>query len=138
MQPRGVIGRLKVNLMTSLKAWAEALKHEVMALISAIGDPAVTWPARILSIAIIAYAVSPIDLIPDFIPVIGYLDDLILIPLAIALVVRLIPAEVLETHRTRALTMTIPPRLKIAGAVFVVAMWIIAGWWMLSWFWMTA
>lgn len=130
MHLKGVVERLR--------AWAEALKREVMALISAIGDPAVSWPARILSITIIAYAVSPIDLIPDFIPVIGYLDDLILIPLAIAVVVRMIPAEVLSAHRMRARTMTIPPRLKIAGAVFVVAMWMIAGWWILSWFLMTA
>lgn len=116
-----------------MKAWAAALKREVMALISAIGDPAVSWPARILALAIIAYAVSPIDLIPDFIPVIGYLDDLILIPLGLALVVRLIPAEVLSVHRARADTMTIPPKLKTVGAMFVVAMWGIAVVWMLSW-----
>lgn len=130
MQSTGLIEGLK----SSLKAWAAALKREVMALISAIGDPAVSWPARILAVAIIAYAVSPIDLIPDFIPVIGYLDDLILIPLAIALVRRLIPAAVLSVHRTRADTMAIPSTLKRAGAVFVVAMWVLAGVWMLSWF----
>ena len=130
MQSTGLIEGLKA----SLKARVAALKREVTALISAIGDPAVTWPARILAVTIIAYAVSPIDLIPDFIPVIGFLDDLILIPLAIALVVKLIPADVLSAHRARADTMAIPSTLKRAGAVFVVAMWVMAGAWVLSWF----
>jgi uncharacterized membrane protein YkvA (DUF1232 family) len=74
-----------------LKRWAGTLKRDVHALYLASRDPRVPWYAKAIGIAVAAYAASPIDLIPDFIPVIGYLDDLIIVPLGIALVIRLIP-----------------------------------------------
>lgn len=79
-----------------------ALKVEVYALYLAYQDPRVSWPARIFAACVVAYAVSPIDLIPDPIPVLGYLDDLILVPLGIWLALKMIPAEALAEARIRA------------------------------------
>jgi uncharacterized membrane protein YkvA (DUF1232 family) len=84
------------------KAKARKLKQEVYALYLVSKDRRVPWYARVAAIVVVAYAFSPIDLIPDPIPVLGYLDDLILIPLGIALVIKLIPAEVLQDCREKA------------------------------------
>lgn len=81
---------------------AAQLKAETYALYLAYRDPRVPWYARALAAVIVGYAFSPIDLIPDFIPVLGYLDDLVLIPLGVALLLRLIPAEVMAECRARA------------------------------------
>ena len=89
-------------MLRRVKDWALALKREVMAIYLASRDPRVAWYSKALAVAVAAYALSPIDLIPDFIPVLGYLDDLIVVPLGIALVVRLIPPEVMEEYRVRA------------------------------------
>jgi uncharacterized membrane protein YkvA (DUF1232 family) len=88
-------------------------------------DPGVPWYARILAIAVAGYALSPIDLIPDFIPVIGYLDDLIIVPLGIWLVVSLIPKEVMAEYRAKAIEVGQRPRSKIA-AIVIIAIWIFA------------
>lgn len=79
-----------------------ALKTDVYALYLAHRDPRIPWYAKALAACIVGYAFSPVDLIPDFIPVLGYLDDIILIPLGIALVIRMIPKEVLEEYRKKA------------------------------------
>lgn len=84
-----------------LKDRARHLKREVAALGLAVQDARTPWVARILAAAVIAYAFSPVDLIPDFIPVLGYLDDLIIIPAGIALAIRLIPAEVMADAHLR-------------------------------------
>src|SRR6476619_3917116 len=78
------------------------LKRESLVVWYAARDPRLPWPVRLLALAVAAYALSPIDLIPDFIPVLGYLDDLVLVPLGIALVVKLTPAPVLADARVRA------------------------------------
>ena len=78
-----------------------------------------------LAVAVAAYALSPIDLIPDFIPVLGYLDDLIIVPLGVALVVRLIPPEVMEEYRIRATDSQGTP-VSLAGATAIVLVWIVA------------
>ncbi|HNS51777.1 MAG TPA: YkvA family protein [Anaerolineae bacterium] len=86
-------------------AWrqkAEQLQKETYALYLAYRDPRVPWIARVWSACVVAYALSPIDLIPDFIPVLGYLDDLVLIPLGISLALRMIPPEVMVDSRARA------------------------------------
>ena len=88
--------------LSALKQRAHALKAETYALYLAARDPRTPWYAKLLVAGIVAYALSPIDLIPDFIPVLGYLDDLILIPLGIALAIRLIPDPVLLQCRARA------------------------------------
>ena len=89
-------------MLDQWKSWARGLRREVYALFLACKDRRVPWYARLLAGAVVAYAFSPIDLIPDFIPVLGYLDDLLLIPLGIALVIRLIPAPVLADCRAEA------------------------------------
>ena len=84
------------------RQWARGLKREVFALYLAYRDPRVPWYARVVAGVVVAYAFSPIDLIPDFIPVLGYLDDLLLVPLGIALAIRLIPPTVLAESRAAA------------------------------------
>src|SRR6478672_4265846 len=96
-------------MLGQLKIWARALRRDVHALYLAARDPRVPWYAKALAIAVAAYATSPIDLIPDFIPVLGYLDDLIIVPLGLALAIRLVPPHVLEECRARA-------REELAGA----------------------
>jgi uncharacterized membrane protein YkvA (DUF1232 family) len=98
-----------MTLMNNLRRRARALKTETLALYLAVRDPRVPWYAKLLAAAVVAYALSPIDLIPDFIPILGYLDDLIIVPLGIAAVLRMIPLEVMEDCRERA-------RIELAGA----------------------
>jgi uncharacterized membrane protein YkvA (DUF1232 family) len=108
-----------------LKAWARRLIRDVHAIYFAAGDPRVPWYVRILAIAVAGYALSPIDLIPDFIPVIGYADDLIIVPLGIWLVVSLIPKEVMAECRAKAIEAGQRPRSKTA-AIVIIAIWIFA------------
>lgn len=105
-----------------LKARARRLKLEVHALYLASRDHRVPWHARALAVVIVAYAFSPIDLIPDPIPVLGYLDDLILIPLGIALVIKLIPAEVLQECREKAALARTDgkPKNWVAGGIIIL------------------
>jgi uncharacterized membrane protein YkvA (DUF1232 family) len=107
------------------KAKARKLKLEVYALYIASKDRRVPWYARVVAVAVVAYAFSPIDLIPDPIPVLGYLDDLILIPLGIALVIKLIPAEVMQDCREKAaLTMQAgKPKNWVAGGI-IILIWV--------------
>jgi uncharacterized membrane protein YkvA (DUF1232 family) len=91
-----------VGVIDSLKKRSRRLKAEVYGLYYAARDPRTPWYAKALAAGIVAYALSPIDLIPDFVPVLGYLDDLILIPLGISLTLKLIPGEVLSESRARA------------------------------------
>jgi uncharacterized membrane protein YkvA (DUF1232 family) len=91
-----------MNLLDRLKEQARHLKAELYALYLAYRDPRVPWYARVFAAGVVAYAISPIDLIPDFIPVLGYLDDLILVPLGIMLALRMIPPEVMSECRERA------------------------------------
>lgn len=88
------------------------------------GDPRAPWYAKVLAAAIVAYALSPLDLVPDVIPVLGYLDDLILIPIGVLLVRRLVPGHVLDECRTRAQTMTEKP-VSRAGAGLVIGIWLL-------------
>ena len=101
------------------------LKRESLVVWYAARDPRLPWHVRLLALAVAAYALSPIDLIPDFIPVLGYLDDLLLIPLGIALVVKLTPREVLADARERAAHAAQRPVSRIA-AVVIVLLWIAA------------
>jgi len=89
-------------LVERWKGWARGLKVETYALYLAYRDPRVPWYARAFAICVVGYAFSPIDLIPDFIPVLGYLDDLILVPVGIWLALRMIPAAVMAESRARA------------------------------------
>ena len=111
-------------MLACLRSWAQALKRDVFALYLAMRDPRVPWPAKVLAGMVAAYAFSPIDLIPDFIPLFGYLDDLILLPLGILLVIHMIPRPVMDDLRRQATTRIDerPPR-SIAAAVVIVALW---------------
>jgi uncharacterized membrane protein YkvA (DUF1232 family) len=108
-----------------LRGWAKALKRDVVALWLAARDPAVPLGAKLLAGAVAAYALSPIDLIPDFVPVLGYLDDLILVPAGIWLAMRLIPPDRLEVHRAEA-TLRAERPVSRAGAAAIVAVWVLA------------
>lgn len=106
---------------------ARALKVEVYALYLARRDPRVPWYAKALAACVVAYALSPIDLIPDFVPVLGYLDDLVLIPLGVIVVRWLVPAEVLDECRTRA-RQGLAERKPVGwtAAAIIVAIWVAA------------
>ncbi|MFN0263512.1 YkvA family protein [Tepidamorphus sp. 3E244] len=111
--------------MGKLRDWAARLRRDATALYLAARDPRTPWCARALGIAVAAYALSPIDLIPDFIPVIGLLDDLIIVPLGIWLAVRMIPPHVLEEHRRAADAALSRPLGYVVTAV-IVLLWIAA------------
>lgn len=110
---------------------AGLLRREVLALYLACRDPRVPWYAKALAAAVVAYALSPLDLIPDFIPVLGYLDDLVLIPIGVLLVRRLVPGPVLNECRQRAQVMAEQP-VSRAGVALVIGIWllfaVVGGW----------
>ena len=109
-----------------LREWAASLKREIRALWFAIRDPETPWYARAIGAVVVAYAISPIDLIPDFIPILGYLDDLILLPLGLALLRRLIPEPVMARARAKAAEKLADKRLVSWGAAaFIVSLWLI-------------
>lgn len=110
-------------MIAAWKQRARQLKRETYALYLACRDPRVPWHAKVLAACVVAYAFSPIDLIPDPIPVLGYLDDLVLIPLGIALTLKLIPPEVMIECRERAAAVEGKPTNWAAAAV-IVAIWV--------------
>ena len=114
-----------------LKDWARIIKRDVHALHLASRDPRVPWYAKALAIVVAAYALSPIDLIPDFIPVLGSFDDVILVPLGVLLVIRLMPPEIMAEHRDLAAAATERPVSRVA-AVVIACIWIasiaLCGW----------
>ncbi len=108
------------------KAWVSSLKRNTYALYLAARDARVPIPAKLLIAAVVAYALSPIDLIPDFIPVVGYLDDMLLLPLGIRLVMRLIPREVWsECQATAARRARELPTSRTA-AMIIIMIWVVA------------
>lgn len=119
-------------MLEGIKRWARCLKRDVIALWLAARDPRTPWYAKAVAGAVAAYALSPIDLIPDFIPIFGYLDDLILVPIGIALAVRLIPSPLLTEFRAAAALRSDRPASKVA-IVVIVAAWglglAVATWW---------
>ena len=105
-----------------LRKWAKALKRQTLVVYFAARDPRTGWPVRVLALFVAAYALSPIDLIPDFIPILGYLDDLIIVPLGVMLVLRLVPPEVVRSAKEQAQTAVERP-VSRAMAVAIVAIW---------------
>jgi uncharacterized membrane protein YkvA (DUF1232 family) len=112
-------------MLTRLKDWARILKRDAHALYLAARDPRVPRHAKLLAFIVAGYALSPIDLIPDFIPVIGYLDDVIIVPLGIWAVVRLIPHPVMAEHRAAAALAARQPASR-AAAVVIVSIWAVS------------
>lgn len=119
--------KTRSSLLARWRQQVRRLKQEALVLYLAYRDPRVPWYARLLVALIVAYALSPIDLIPDFIPILGYLDDLILIPLGLALTIRLIPPPVLADCRiaTAALLAQGKPVSRL-GAALVITLWLLS------------
>lgn len=111
-----------MSVLARLKMWARALRRDVLAPWLAARDRRTPWAARLLAAVVAAYALSPFDLIPDFMPVLGYLDDLLLVPAGIWMTVRLIPAPLMAELRSKAATHKWP--VSLAGAVAVGVIWI--------------
>ncbi|MEH7110604.1 YkvA family protein [Bacillus sp. JJ1764] len=116
--------------LTKLKNFARKLKQNLFVLYLSYKDKRVPWYAKLVAICVVAYAFSPIDLIPDFIPVLGYLDDLIIVPLGIMLAMKLIPPVVINDHRARA------EEMKKAGkpknwftAILFILIWLLFAYW---------
>lgn len=125
--------------MRSSRRWANELKQHTLVAYFAARDPRTPWLVRGLALLVAAYALSPIDLIPDFIPVLGYLDDLVIVPLGLVLVLRLLPDEVKRSAREQAAVLAARPTSR-AMAVAIVAIWLLVagafGLW--AWQWMRA
>ena len=120
-----------------IREWARRLKNDMVALWFCTRHPRTPFAAKAVAAAVVAYAFSPIDLIPDFIPVLGYLDDLFLLPLGVWIVLKLVPGDVLEECRGQATRWLeekkAKPRSYLGGAL-IVALWLAALW--LAWRWL--
>ena len=117
--------KINLKVILQLKQKAKNLKKEILSLYYAYQDPQLSLLPKVFIISTVAYALSPIDLIPDFIPVLGYLDDLIILPLLISISIKLIPVEIMEASREKAEKSN--KRLKsnnLVGAIFILV-WII-------------
>jgi uncharacterized membrane protein YkvA (DUF1232 family) len=113
-------------MLDQLKSRARQLKREAFAIYIAARDPRTPWYVKGLIFFVVAHTFSPIDLIPEFIPILGYLDDLIITPGGIWLAVRLIPPEVMEEARAAAATRGMDARVGKIGAVVIISVWIVA------------
>lgn len=111
-------------MIKSLKQWAQKLKHHIIALYLLRKDKLLKWPVQLLVIITVGYALSPVDLIPDFIPILGYLDDLIILPLLIKLALKLIPKPLIDDYIIKAQSFDEKPKNWIAGVIFI-SIWII-------------
>src|SRR5687768_5592193 len=98
-----------VSMRDRLKQWARSIKRDALAVYLAARDPRVPWYAKALALCVAAYAFSPIDLIPDFVPVLGYLDDVIIVPFGILAVVKLVPPQIMAEHRITAASISERP-----------------------------
>ena len=117
------------GLLRDLGERARLLKRDTYAVYFAARHPRTPWYAKLLAAAVVAYALSPFDLIPDFIPVLGYLDDLIIVPLGVAAVVRLVPTDVLAECRAQAQRRMERP-VSWAGAAFMIFVWLAVATWL--------
>ena len=115
----------KFNILDQLKVRVRALKREAYAIYIAARDPRTPWYVKILIFFVVAHTFSPIDLIPDFIPVLGYLDDLLITPGGIWLAVRLIPPEVMNEARATAATQSVDRSVGKLGAMLIISVWIL-------------
>jgi uncharacterized membrane protein YkvA (DUF1232 family) len=118
-----------------MRQWARTLRRDVLTLYLAARDPRVPWYAKAVAACVAVYALSPIDLIPDFIPILGYLDDLVIVPLGIWLAIRLIPPFVLEELRQAAIARYQHRPKSWVGAAIILVLWGLAGgavvWWLM-------
>lgn len=123
-----------LGFMNVWKQKAKALKLEVYALYLAYKDPRVPWYAKAFTACVVGYAFSPIDLIPDMIPVLGYLDDLVLVPLGAALAIKMIPAEVMQECRAKSEeVMQAGKPVNRTAAVVIILIWVLVFIWAFKW-----
>ncbi len=123
-----------MQLMVRLKLWAKTIKRDVLTLWFAYRRPDTPLPAKVMGLLVVTYALSPIDLIPDFVPVLGYLDDLIIVPIGVYITVRLMPEVILTDCRREAEAWFAARRGKpksYVGAAVIVTLWIVLAW--LAW-----
>lgn len=124
-----------MTFFNSIKLWAKRLKRDVIMLWFAQRHPATPWLVKLLCIITVAYALSPIDLIPDFIPVLGYLDDVLLLPAFIWLAIKLLPPPIIDECRIQAeqwITNKQARPVSYVGAAAIIVLWLAAlyaGWW---------
>ena len=111
-------------VLATVKDWARDIKRDVVAVYFAARDPKTPLLVRVLAVTVAAYALSPIDLIPDFVPVLGYFDDVLIVPVGVMLVIRLLPPHVLESSRAKASTLLERPRSWLA-AIFILSFWLL-------------
>jgi len=121
------------TLVARVKSWVRDVKRDILALWLAARDPRVPWYAKAMAACVAAYALSPIDLIPDFIPVLGYLDDLVIVPIGIVIAVWMIPEPVMRDLRDLAQVHNRP--VSGAGLVLVLIIWLLVGAMALRWLW---
>ncbi|MCH9808992.1 MAG: DUF1232 domain-containing protein [Alphaproteobacteria bacterium] len=123
-------------MFENAKRWARKIKQNLVALYLASRDPRTPWAAKVVAVLVVAYALSPIDLIPDFIPVIGYLDDLLIVPLGMLLAIRLIPAALFAEFQQRASAHDDRPPANRTAAIVVLVIWCLVAalaiWWLSS------
>ena len=117
------------TLLGRLRAWLTLLRNEVLVLASVVRDPRTPWYARLFIGLVVAYCLSPIDLIPDFIPVLGFLDEALIVPLAVLVARGLVPSALLAEHRAQV--MDASPWLRTAGTVLIVGIWLLVA--LLGW-----
>ena len=118
-------------MLDRARQWARAIRRDVVAVWLAARDPRVPWYAKALAICVAGYALSPIDLIPDFVPILGYMDDVVIVPLGLLIVIKLIPAEIMAEHRALAAAAQDRP-VSHTAAIVIVIVWaaciLLAGW----------
>ncbi|WP_280559388.1 YkvA family protein [Priestia megaterium] len=117
-------------MLNQLKLWAKKLKKQLFILYLAYKDERVSWYIKLFTACVVAYAFSPIDLIPDFIPVLGYIDDIIIVPLGIMLALKMLPASVIEdcTIKAEELIGNERPKNWVAGSIMIVVWLLIFMW----------
>jgi uncharacterized membrane protein YkvA (DUF1232 family) len=115
-----------MTLLDNLKSYAKQLKAEIITLYLVVRHPRTPWYAKLFIAGVVAYALSPIDLIPDFIPVLGYLDDLIIVPLGIALSIKMIPYPILIECREKALKINWNKKKNWKAGIAIIIIWIIS------------
>jgi uncharacterized membrane protein YkvA (DUF1232 family) len=124
--PRRALEPYETAMFDRARQLARGVKRDVVAIWLAARDPRTPWYVKVLAAIVAAYALSPVDLIPDFIPVLGYLDDLLLVPVGILLVVRMIPADLMREFRQEALRLEGKPKSRV-GVAIVVGIWLLGG-----------
>ena len=118
------------NMLNQLKQWAKKLKKQLFILYLAYKDERVSWYTKVFTACVVAYAFSPIDLIPDFIPVLGYIDDIIIVPLGIMLALKMLPTSVIKDCTIKAEELIQNERLKnwVAGSIIIIVWLLIFTW----------